>query len=91
MRAAIEAIPDGVHGAGRASPIKRPIGGASQPSGKGGDGFIHIEAHGRGENYFSPTAESSKFRQVRGVTPKLPRPYTGRQRRALPRANGRAF
>lgn len=67
MKAAIDAIPDGVHGTGRKSPVKRPISAAGQHTGKGADGFIHIEAHGRGENYFTATAESSKFRQVCGV------------------------
>ena len=72
VRAAIDAVPDGVHGAGRGSPIKRPISVAGQPAGKGADGFIHIEVHGRGENYFTATAESSKFRQVGSMTWCLP-------------------
>ena len=68
VKAAIEAIPDGVHGTGRGSPVKRAGAGADQlAAGKGADGFIHIEAHGRGENYFTATAESSKFRQVHGA------------------------
>jgi hypothetical protein len=61
VRAAIEAIPDGVHGRAQLSPSKLRPGGEAGPS----KGPINIEARAYGEGYFTSTAESSKFRQVR--------------------------
>ena len=68
MKAAIEAIPDGMHGSGQRSLVRKGPGVVSnQLDGK--RGAIHIEVQGRGENYFTSTAETSKFRQVRGIKP----------------------
>ena len=76
MKAAIEAIPDGVHGAGQRSPVKKgPMGGPDQINGK--KGAIIIQAQGRGENYFTPTDETSKFRQARCVHVYIPQEGQG--------------
>ena len=67
VKAAIDAIPDGVHGrrSPARSPVKRPDGGEAAGPSKGAAGAIHIEARGRGQYYFESTAESTKFLQAR--------------------------
>ena len=60
VRAAIEGIPDGVHGRTQLSPSKLRPSGEASPSRVP----VHIEARTYGEGYFTSTAESSKFRQV---------------------------
>ena len=64
VRAAIEAIPDGVHGRAQLSPSKLRPGGEAGPS----KGPINIEARAYGDGHFTSTAESSKFRQVSRMT-----------------------
>ena len=61
VRAAIDAIPDGVHGRAQLSPSRTRPNGEAEPS----RGVVHIEARTYGEGYFTSTAESSEFRQVR--------------------------
>ncbi len=61
VRAAIDAIHDGVHGRAQLSPSKMRPDGEAGPS----RGAINIEARTYGESYFTSTAESSRFRQVR--------------------------